>query len=292
MQVHRVLIAATLVAAFAAPAPALAAEATPTPTRQSWSFAGPFGTFDRGQLQRGFKVYRDVCAACHGMKLVAFRMLAQPGGPGFTEPQVKTVAAEYQITDGPDDKGEMFQRPGRLSDYLPSPDANEQAARARFNGALPPDLSVMAKARGYEVGFPGFILDAFKQYQEGGVDYIYAYLTGYEPPPADVKLPEGQFWNKYFPGHRTAMRPPFQPGQVDYTDGSPATPEQYAKDVSAFLMWAAEPHLEERKRIGFQVIVFLIVFAGLMYFTKKKVWHEVEKPAEIAKGQDPRATTT
>jgi cytochrome c1 len=248
---------------------------TPTPPRQSWNFAGPFGTFDRAQIQRGFHVYRDVCAACHGMKHVAFRNLAQPGGPGYSEAQAKQIASEYRINDGPNDKGEMFDRPGRLSDYFPSPDPNEQAARARFNGALPPDFSVIAKARGAEAGFPWFVFDAVRQYQEAGPDYIFAYITGYEDPPADMKLAEGQFWNKYFPGHRTAMRPPLLDGQVEYTDGTPTTPEQYSRDVSAFLMWVAEPHLEARKRIGFQVMIFLIVFAGLAYFTKKKVWADL-----------------
>ncbi len=269
---RRIVFAASLAAlAAAVPAAAIAAE-VPTPLRQSWSFAGPFGTFDRAQLQRGFKVYREVCAACHGLKLVAFHALAQPGGPGFTEAQAKQIASEFRIQDGPSDRGEMFERLGRLSDMIPSPDPNEQAARARLNGALPPDLSVIAKARGYDVGFPRFITDAFLQYQEAGVDYIFAYLTGYENAPAGVTLPETQFWNKYFAGQRTAMRPPIQKDQVEYTDGTPQTVEQYSRDVAAFLMWATEPHLEARKRIGFQVMIFLLVFAGLMYFTKKKVW--------------------
>ena len=245
------------------------------PPRQSWSFAGPFGTFDRGQIQRGLHVYRDVCSACHSMKHVAFRNLAQPGGPGYSEAQAKQVASEYRINDGPNDKGEMFDRPGRLSDYFPSPDPNEQAARARFNGALPPDFSVIAKARGAEAGFPWFIFDAVRQYQEAGPDYIYAYLTGYGNAPVGVTLPPTQFWNEYFPGHRTAMRPPLQAGQVEYTNGTPTTPEQYSRDVAAFLMWVAEPHLEARKRIGFQVMIFLIIFAGLAYFTKKKVWADL-----------------
>ncbi len=262
--------------AFVAATPSLAAETTAKPERQSWSFAGPFGTYDRGQLQRGFKVYREVCSVCHGLKLVAFRSLAEPGGPGFTAAQAKTVAGEFRINDGPNDRGEMFERPGRLSDYIPSPDANEQAARAIYNGALPPDLSVIAKARSYEVGFPGFILDAFKQYQESGVDFVYAYITGYENPPAGVSLPPTQYWNRVFPGHRTAMRPPLQKDQVEYSDGTPQTIEQYSRDVAAFLMWAAEPHLEARKRIGFQVMIFLVVFAGLLYFTKKKIWSKVE----------------
>jgi ubiquinol-cytochrome c reductase cytochrome b/c1 subunit len=268
----RILAVAAMAALLGGAGTARAAEDQPAPTRESWSFAGPIGTYDRGQLQRGFKVYREVCSVCHGLKLVAFRTLSQPGGPGFTDAQVRSLAAEYRINDGPNDRGEMFERPGRPSDYLPSPDPNEAAARARFNGALPPDLSVIAKARSYEVGFPGFILDAFKQYQEGGVDYIHAYLTGFSDPPAGVTLAPGQFWNKYFPGHRTAMRPPFQNGQVEYTDGAPTTIDQYARDVSAFLMWAAEPHLEARKHIGLQVMVFLLLLTGLLYFTKKKVW--------------------
>ncbi len=248
---------------------------TPVPPRQIWSFAGPFGTFDRAQIQRGFHVYREVCSACHGMKYVAFRNLAQPGGPDFSPAQAKQVASEYRINDGPNDKGEMFDRPGRLSDYFPSPDPNEQAARARFNGALPPDLSVIAKARGVEAGLPRGLFDIVTQYQEGGPDFIYAYTTGYEDPPADAKLSEGQFWNKYFPGHRTAMPPPLLDGQVNYTDGTPATAEQYSRDVSAFLVWVAEPHLEARKRIGFQVMIFLLVFAGLAYLAKKKVWSDL-----------------
>ena len=268
-------IALILVAsAFATASPAFAEE-QPVPPRQSWSFAGPFGTFDRAQIQRGLHVYRDVCSGCHGMKHVAFRNLAQPGGPGFSEAQAKQVASEYRINDGPNDKGEMFDRPGRLSDYFPSPDPNEQAARARFNGALPPDLSVIAKARGVEAGLPRGLFDIVTQYQEGGPDYVFAYITGYENPPADAKLSEEQFWNKYFPGHRTAMRPPLLNGQVEYTDGTPTTVEQYSRDVTAFLVWVAEPHLEARKRIGFQVMIFLIVFAGLAYLAKKKVWSDL-----------------
>ncbi len=271
----RKLAAATLsVLALVAASPSFAAEAGPKPDRQAWSWKGPVGHFDRGQLQRGFKVYREVCAACHGLKLVAFRNLAEPGGPEFLEGQVKTVVSEYKIQDGPNDKGEMFERAGRLSDRFPSPDANEQAARARFNGAYPPDLSIITKARGYEVGLGGSLLDFFRQYQEHGSDYVYALLVGYENPPADVKLPDGQFWNKYFPGHRIAMTPPLTAGQVEYTDGTPATVEQYSKDVTAFLSWTAEPHLEARKRIGFQVMLFLLIFAGLMYFTKKKIWSD------------------
>ena len=276
---RKLTLAAFAALALAAATSSFAADEMAKPERQHWSFAGPFGGFDRAQLQRGFKVYREVCSVCHGLKHVVFRSLAQPGGSGFSEAQAKIVAGEFRINDGPNDRGEMFERLGRLSDSIPSPDPNEQAARARFNGALPPDLSVITKARSYEVGFPGFVIDAFRQYQESGVDYVFAYVIGYENPPAGVSLPPTQFWNKVFPGHRTAMRPPLQKDQVEYSDGTPQTVEQYARDVTAFLMWAAEPHLEARKRIGFQVMIFLLVLAGLLYFTKRKIWAELKDHA-------------
>jgi ubiquinol-cytochrome c reductase cytochrome b/c1 subunit len=263
-----------LAAAVSMGSAALAAEPGAKPERQPWSFSGPFGLYNRAQLQRGFQVYREVCAQCHALKYIAFRHLASPGGPGFSEAQARVIAAEYQITDGPDDAGEMFQRPGRLSDRFPYPAPNEQALRGRFGGALPPDLSVITKARGYEVGLPGGLLDFFRQYQEHGVDYLYALLTGYENPPSGVQLSPTLFWNKYFPGNRIAMRKPLNDGLVEYSDGSPQTVDQYSRDVAAFLAWTAEPHLEARKRIGFQVMIFLIVFAGLLYFTKKKVWSD------------------
>jgi ubiquinol-cytochrome c reductase cytochrome b/c1 subunit len=272
------LLSAALLGALAIGAVTAASAAEPgaKPERQSWSFAGPFGTFDRAQLQRGFQVYKEVCATCHGLKYVAFRNLAQPGGLGFSEAQARVIAAEYQISDGPDDTGEMFQRAGRLSDHFPLPAPNEQALRSRFGGALPPDLSVITKARSYESGLAIGLLDFFRQYQEHGVDYVHALMTGYESPPAGTKIESTQAWNKYFPGHVIAMVKPLNDGQVAYTDGSPQTIDQYSRDVAAFLAWAAEPHLEQRKRIGFQVMIFLIVFAGLMYFTKKKVWSQVK----------------
>jgi ubiquinol-cytochrome c reductase cytochrome b/c1 subunit len=261
---------------FATGSAALAADAhAPQPPRQSWSFSGPLGKFDKAQLQRGFKVYREVCQACHSLNLIAFRTLGQAGALGFTDGQIKTIAGEYQINDGPNDSGEMFQRPGRPSDYFPPIYPNEQAARATHNGALPVDLSVIAKARTFEVGFPGFLIDIVRQYQENGVDYIHALLTGYSEPPAGETLAPGQNWNKFFPGHKIAMAPPLDKDRVEYSDGTPQTVDQYARDVTAFLMWAAEPHLESRKRIGFQVMIFLIVFAGLAYFTKKKIWANV-----------------
>jgi len=272
------VVAAAVVAAFAAFGirAASAQQAEPAaPQRLHWSFAGPFGTYNPAQLQRGFKVYREVCSVCHSLKLVAFRNLADSGGPGFTEAQAASIAADYKITDGPNDQGEMFQRPGRVADYFPPPFPNDQAARAALGGGLPPDMSVLAKARGYEAGFPWFILDAFTQYQEDGPDYIHALLTGYEKPPAGFALPPGGQYNKYFPGHTIAMPKPLSNGQVEYTDGTPTTVDQYARDVSAFLMWTAEPTLNARKRLGFQVMVFLIVLSGLLYFTKKRVWHAV-----------------
>jgi cytochrome c1 len=286
---RRHVLALALVAPLAVGlAPALAAEDTAQPPRQKWSFAGPFGKFDRAQLQRGFKVYREVCQVCHGLSLLSFRNLAEPGGLGYSEAQVKQIASEYKVQDGPNDQGEMFERAGRAADRFPPPFPNENAARARYN-AVPPDLSVIAKARTYERGFPWFVLDMFTQYQEQGVDYIVALLNGYEDkPPQGVTIPQGLQYNKYFPGHALAMPKPMEDGRVTYDDGSPQTLQQYSHDIAAFLAWAAEPHLEARKRIGFQVFLFLIVFAGLLYFTKKKIWKEVElHPEQLT----PRAPT-
>jgi cytochrome c1 len=292
MNAHRsILVAATLAASLAAVAPqgafqtALAQEVE-NPPRQTWSFHGPFGMYDPGQLQRGFKIYREVCSSCHSLKLLAFRNLADPGGPQFSEAQAAAIASSFQVTAGPNDQGEMFQRPGKLADYFPPPFPNDQAARNANGGALPPDMSVLAKARGIEAGFPWFIFNAFTQYQEQGPDYIHGILTGYEDPPAGMTLPPGSQYNKYFPGHAIGMPKPLSDGQVEYTDGTPTTVDQYAKDIAAFLMWAAEPKLDERKRLGFQVFIFLIVLTGLLYFTKKKVWHDVHHP-EATEG--PRA---
>lgn len=261
---------------------ALAAGVVEIPPRNTWSFSGPFGTFDKAQLQRGFKVYREVCASCHSMSKLAFRNLAQPGGPEFSEAQVKTLAAGYQIKDGPNEAGEMFERPGRPADRFPSPFPNKQAAAAANGGAYPPDLSVIAKARTYERGFPWFVFDIFTQFQEQGVDYSAALLQGYVEPEHAIEIPPGKYYNKYYPAKIISMPKPLSDGQVEYikgADGKPQAPEtvaQYAKDVSAFLMWAAEPHMEQRKETGFKALAFLLVFAGLLYFTKKKIWSRVE----------------
>jgi ubiquinol-cytochrome c reductase cytochrome c1 subunit len=251
------------------------AQEADAPPRQQWPFAGPFGIYDQAQLQRGFKIYKEVCSTCHSLKLIAFRNLADAGGPGFSEAQAAAIAAGYQITDGPNDQGQMFQRPGRVADYFPPPFPNDNAARAALGGGLPPDMSVLAKARSYEAGFPWFIVDALRMYQEEGPDYIHAILTGYTKPPSGVTLAPGTQYNKYFPGHAIAMPQPISDGQVEYTDGTPTTVDQYGRDVSAFLMWAAEPTLNARKSLGFQVMIFLIVLTGLLYATKKRVWHSV-----------------
>ena len=257
--------------------PAAYAQEADAPPLQRWSFAGPFGQYDPEQLQRGFKIYQKVCSTCHSLKLLSFRNLADPGGPGFTEAQAAAVAAMFQVTDGPNDQGQMFQRAGKIADYFPAPFPNDQAARAALGGGLPPDMSVLAKARSYERGFPYFIFDAFTEYQEDGPDYIHAIVNGYAAAPSGFTLAPGTYYNKYFPGNAIAMPPPLAPGQVEYTDGTPTTLDQYGKDVAAFLMWAAEPKLDERKRLGFQVMVFLFVFTGLLYFTKKKVWQAVRR---------------
>jgi ubiquinol-cytochrome c reductase cytochrome c1 subunit len=277
--IKRTLLIAAAVLGFSAPA--FAAGETPVPPQLKWSFQGPFGTFDRAQLQRGFKVYREVCASCHSLNYVAFRNLAQEGGPEFSEAQVRALAAEYKIQDGPNDAGDMFERPGRAADHFPPPFPNENAAAAANGGKAPPDLSLMPKARTYERGFPWFVLDVFRQYSENGADYVAALLNGYEEPPADVTVPPGGHFNEYYPGHIIAMPKPLSDGQVEYPktpEGQPTAPEtvdQYARDVTAFLTWTAEPHLEQRKEMGFKVIIFLIVLSLLLYFTKKRVWARV-----------------
>jgi cytochrome c1 len=289
MNIHRsrVLAVALACSLFALSAEMALAQEQEIPPKQHWSFHGPFGGYDTAQLQRGFKVYREVCSTCHSLKLLAFRNLDDPGGPGFTEAQAAAIAAGFQVTDGPNDQGQMFQRPGKLADRFPPPFPNEQAARAALGGALPPDMSVLAKARSVEQGFPWFIFDAFTQYQEDGPDYIHAVLNGYEDPPAGFALPPGGQYNKYFPGHAIGMPKPLNDGQVEYTDGTPATVEQYSRDVAAFLMWAAEPTLDARKRLGFQVFVFLIVLTGLLYFTKRKVWYAIKHHPELLEPRPP-----
>jgi ubiquinol-cytochrome c reductase cytochrome c1 subunit len=261
-----------------------------TPLRADWSFAGVFGRYDKAQLQRGFNVFKTVCANCHSLNM-PFRMLAGEGGPGFTEDQAKAIAAEYQINDI-SETGDAIQRPGKLTDAFPSPYANVQAAIATF-GAYPPNFEVLAKARTYTRGFPYWITDMIPglSYQENGADYIYSLVGhGYVDPPEGFQVPDGANYNTYMPGNIIKMAAPLSDGLVTYPrlkeDGTIAedpaqgqlapgvteTVDQYAKDVVAFMYWAAEPHLEQRKRIGFQVILFLAVFAVLLFYTKKRVW--------------------
>lgn len=255
-----------------------AAGATPhypliKPVEQDWSFAGPFGTYDKGQLQRGLKVYREVCSSCHGLERVAFRTLEDLG---YSEAQVRALAAEYEVEDGPDSAGDMFMRTAIPSDSFPSPFPNPEAAAASNNGAAPPDLSLIAKARAAERGFPTFVFDIFTQYAEAGPDYIYSLLTGYQEAPEGVEVQPGTYYNPHFmAGPALSMAPPLSDGQVSYDDGAPETVDQYARDVAAFLMWAAEPHMEDRKQMGFNVMIFLILFGALVYLTKRKVWQEV-----------------
>ncbi len=251
------LILGILVAAAsftAQPGTANAAGDAPAPHHQEWSFNGITGTYDRAALQRGFKVYKQVCSACHGMKHLYYRNLT---ALGYTEDQVKNIAAEYSVTDGPDDEGEMFDRPARPSDRFVSPYKNDNAGKASNNGALPPDLSLITKARHH------------------GPDYVFGILTGYEAPPEGTTLLPGQNWNKYMPGHVIAMAAPLSDDIVPYEDGTPQTTEQYAHDVVQFLTWAADPYMEDRKRIGIRVIIFLAVFAGIMYTVKRRIWAQV-----------------
>ncbi len=277
----RVLLATGLMALGAQSANAAEAVAI---ERQSWPFAGFFGTFDRAQLQRGYQVYTEVCAACHELQRIPFRNLSQKGGPEFPEDSVRALAASVQVQDGPNDQGQMFKRPGRLSDKPPPLYANENEARSMHNGAYPPDLSLMARARNTEnitswYLHPFLMLrDIAVSYQEGGSDYLYALLTGYhEKPPAGVEVMEGMHYNAAFPGHQIGMANPFAggDGQVTYTDGTPATVQNYAKDVSAFLAWTADPNHDQRKKTGWAVILYLLVTAVLLYIGKKRLWARV-----------------
>ena len=226
--------------------------------KTDWSFKGLFGKFDRASLQRGYQVYTEVCAACHSMKYLSYRNLAEDGGPEFSVEQAKAIAASFEVVDGPNADGEMFTRPAKLSDKFVMPYENEKAAQAANGGAYPPDMSVLVKARG------------------GGVDYIYSLLQGYEEAPSGVTLDEGVHYNKYMYGNKIKMAAPLSDGIVEYGDGTVASVEQMSKDVTSFLMWAAEPHLEARHQMGFKAIVYLIILTILVYFSMKKIWSRVE----------------
>jgi ubiquinol-cytochrome c reductase cytochrome c1 subunit len=252
----RLMSLAAVVVLAAVAAPSLDAQTIePTkPPHEKWSFNGPFGTFDRAALQRGYQVYKEICSTCHAMKYTHYRDLA---ALGFSEGEIKALAAQYQVTDGPNDQGEMFERPARPSDRFKSPFANDEAARAANNNALPKDLSIIVKSR------------------EGEEDYIYALLRGFTQAPAGVTVPSGLYYNEYFPGHLIAMPPPLSAGAVNFTDGTPSSVEQMASDVTTFLTWASHPEMEERKGLGLKVMAFLVLFTGLMFAVKRKIWADV-----------------
>jgi ubiquinol-cytochrome c reductase cytochrome c1 subunit len=250
--------------------------------RQDWSFGGIFGTYDAQQLRRGFGIYKEVCASCHGLKRIAFRNLAERGGPEFDAEEVKALAATYEVKGQPDDSGEVQTRPATLADKFPPLYANEKEARSIHNGALPPDLSLIAEARGVAYHVPWdlhpfhMLKDISTGYQEGGPDYIHALLTGYrEEPPEGKEVGPGMYWNDYYPGHQIAMAPPLIADSGFYNDGSPETVEQYAKDVSAFLAWAGDPSLNQRKSSGWVAVLFLIITSILLYISKRRIWSDV-----------------
>ena len=226
--------------------------------KTDWSFKGLFGKFDRGSLQRGYQVYTEVCAACHSMKYLSYRNLGEKGGPEFSEAETKAIAASFEVTDGPNADGEMFERPAKLSDKFVMPYENVKAAQAANGGAYPPDMSVLIKAR------------------SGGADYIYSLLQGYDDPPVGVTLDDGVYYNKYMYGNKIKMAGPLSEGIVEYSDGTEASVEQMSKDITTFLMWAAEPHLESRHQMGFKAIVYLIILTVLVYFSMKRIWSRIE----------------
>ena len=232
----------------------LFAESSNELLKVNWSFKSFFGKFDRSSLQRGYQVYNEVCASCHSLKHLSYRNLAEKGGPEFSEAEAKAIASNFEVTDGPDSTGEMFTRPAKLSDKFVMPYANEEEAKSANGGAYPPDMSVLVKAR------------------KGGADYIYSLLLGYEDPPTDLKLDDGVYYNKYMYGNKIKMSAPLSDDIVEYSDGTKATTEQMAKDVVTFLMWTAEPHLEQRHKTGFRVIIYLLILTILVYFSMKRIY--------------------
>ncbi len=219
--------------------------------KMQWSFDGAFGTVDRQAAQRGFQVYKEVCSACHGLHNLYYRNLKDIG---FSEEEIKEIAKTYTVKDGPNDQGEMFERPASAQDRFVSPYPNEQASRSANNGAYPPDLSLIIKAR------------------HDGANYLYSLLTGYEEAPSNVKLNPGLYYNKYFPSHQIAMPAPLSDGQVTYADGTKASVEQMARDVTIFLQWTAEPEMEHRKSMGLKVMIFLVFFTIFFYVSKNRIW--------------------
>ena len=231
--------------------------------KTKWNFEGIFGTYDRASLQRGYQVYQEVCSGCHSVQHLSYRNLSEKGGPEFSTEEAKAIAAQFEVEDGPNSDGEMFMRPGRLSDKFVKPYPNVEASTAANGGAYPPDMSVLAKARA------------------GGADYIYSLLLGYEDAPTGFELDDGVYYNKYMPGNKIKMSTPLSDGLVEYTDGTQATTAQMAKDVTNFLVWASEPHLESQHRMGFKVIIYLIILLTLVYMSKQKVWSRLGLKKEL-----------
>ena len=234
----------------------------------NWSFNGLFGTFDRASLQRGYQVYQEVCSGCHSVQHLSYRNLHEEGGPQFSKEEAKAIAAQFEITDGPNSEGEMFTRPGKLSDKFAKPYPNIQASTAANGGAYPPDMSVLVKARA------------------GGADYIYSLLLGYEDAPAGFELDDGVYYNKYMPGNKIKMSEPIIEGIVEYSDGTNPTKEQVAKDITTFLVWASEPHLESQHRMGFKTIIYLIILITLVYMSKQRVWSRFGSNAKEEKEEE------
>jgi len=226
--------------------------------KTNWSFEGIFGKFDRAALQRGYQVYNEVCASCHSVQYLSYRNLTEKGGPEFSKEQAKKIAASFEVMDGPNSEGEMFSRPGRLSDQFIKPYPNIEAAKFANGGAYPPDMSVLVKAR------------------KGGANYIYSLILGYEDPPEGFEIEDGVYYNKYMSGRKIKMPKALYKGLVDYADGTEATERQMAKDVVTFLAWVSEPHLEARHKMGFKVILYLFVLVILVYFSVKKIWSRTE----------------
>lgn len=253
-----------------------AAGAGVVPPQQDWSFTGYFGSFDRAELQRGLQVYTEVCAGCHSMNLMSYRNLE---ALGYSPEQVKAFASQFSVMDGPDEDGEMFERPAKASDRFVAPFANENQAKASNGGAYPPDFSLLVKARALG---QGSIAANFVEMLQGreyasGADYVHGILTGYlDSPPEGSSVPEGKYYNTYFPGHAISMAPPLFADAVEYADGTEASVDQMAHDVSVFLTWASEPAMENRKQAGIKVLLFLAFFTGVMFVVKKRVWSNVK----------------
>lgn len=273
------ILGATLIGAGVSLGTGGTADAAPAgviPPKRDWSFTGYFGSFDRGELQRGLQVYAEVCASCHSMNLLSYRNLEMLG---YTPEQVKAFAAEFTVVDGPDEEGEMFERPAKPSDPFVAPFANVNAAKASNGGAYPPDFSLLVKAKALGQGSIPANFFSMLQAREyaSGADYVYGILTGYkEEAPDGIEIPDDKYFNEYYSGNAISMAPPIDDDSVEYADGTPATKEQIAHDISVFLTWASEPVLEQRKRTGVKVLLFLAFFTGVMVLVKKRIWADVK----------------